>query len=141
MEFDFRGVPLADEELDQLRGGFLRGDLEISIGLDQIVTFNGEELVVNRLTIPNLNQRVSGRAMDYSHETVIQILRPDQTGGARVATNPSVGGQGWTTVIQNNLNDSVIQNIHQLNIELDNLAVSHQMPLHLGEHLNRLLSR
>lgn len=140
-ELDLRATPLADEELDRLRGGFLRGGLEISIGLDQIVNVNGEQLVVNRLIIPNLNQRVGDRAMDYSRETIVQVMQPDQPTGARVATGLGGGGQGWTTVIQNSLNATVIQNIHQLNIELNNLAVSHQVPMHLGEHLNRLLGR
>ncbi|MEC8898004.1 MAG: hypothetical protein VX991_06685, partial [Pseudomonadota bacterium] len=46
---------LADTELDQLRGGFLMNNLEISIGLEQVLAVNGQTLVVNRLTIPNLN--------------------------------------------------------------------------------------
>lgn len=55
------GPVLADEELDRLRGGFMQDGLEISIGLDQIVALNGQELIVNRLTIPNLNQKMRGR--------------------------------------------------------------------------------
>ena len=44
---------LADTELDQLRGGFVMNNLEISIGLEQVLAVNGQTLVVNRLTIPN----------------------------------------------------------------------------------------
>ncbi|MGM0569802.1 hypothetical protein [Marinobacter sp.] len=132
------GPALADEELDRLRGGFFQDGLEISIGLDQIVAVNGQELIVNRLTIPNLNQKVRG---DVAHhmETVVQVMQPDQPAGARVAVGPGAGGGGWTTVIQNSLNSTVIQNIQRLNIELNNLAAHQQVPLHLGEHLNSLL--
>ncbi|WP_417546913.1 hypothetical protein [Marinobacter segnicrescens] len=134
------GPVLADEELDRLRGGFLQDGLEISIGLDQVVALNGQELIVNRLTIPNLNQKIRGEVA-HRMETVVQVLQPDEPAGARVAVGPGIGGSGWTTVIQNSLNSTVIQNIHRLNIELNNLAVHQQVPLHLGEHLNRLLSR
>lgn len=137
---ELAGPVLADEELDRLRGGFLQDGLEISIGLDQIVALNGQELIVNRLTIPNLNQKISE---DVAHrmETVVQVMQPDQPAGTRVAMGSGGAGSGWTTVIQNSLNSTVIQNIHRLNIELDNLAAHQQVPLHLGEHLNRLLSR
>jgi len=134
------GPVLADEELDRLRGGFMQDGLEISIGLDQIVALNGQELIVNRLTIPNLNQKMRGEVA-HRMETVVQVMQPDEPAGARVAVGPGIGGSGWTTVIQNSLNSTVIQNIHRLNIELNNLAVHQQVPLHLGEHLNRLLSR
>ncbi|WP_328185203.1 hypothetical protein [Marinobacter sp. OP 3.4] len=135
------GVPLADEELDQLRGGFLQDGLEIAIGLDQIVSIDGQEMIVNRLTIPNLNQQMRGRGVDHTVETVVQILKPDSSGGSRVATNLGNGTDGWTTVIQNTLNDTVIQNIHQLNIELNNLGDRYRVPQHLGDHLNHFLSR
>jgi hypothetical protein len=135
------GVPLADDELDRLRGGFLQDGLEISIGLDQIVSVNGRELIVNRLTIPNLNQPRRGREVEHTMETVVQILQPDQPGDPRVMAGPAATGSGWTTIIQNSLNSTVIQNIHQLNIELNNLTAGHQVPMHLGEHLNRLMSR
>lgn len=134
------GAVLADEELDRLRGGFLQDGLEISIGLDQIVAVNGQELIVNRLTIPDLNRRISGEVTSRM-ETVVQVMQPDQPAGTRVAVGHGAGGSGWTTVIQNSLNASVIQNIHQLNIELNNLSSHQQMPLHLGEHLNLLLGR
>lgn len=134
------GAALADEELDRLRGGFLQDGLEISIGLDQIVAVNGQELIVNRLTIPDLNRRISGEVASRM-ETVVQVMQPDQPAGTRVAVGNGAGGSGWTTVIQNSLNASVIQNIHQLNIELNNLSSRQQMPLHLGEHLNMLLGR
>ena len=53
--------PLSDPELAEYRGGFLMDNLEISIGLEQIVGINGDTLVINRLTIPNLNQVVNDR--------------------------------------------------------------------------------
>lgn len=135
------GAPLADEELDRLRGGFLQDGLEIAIGLDQIVSIDGQEMIVNRLTIPNLNQRVRGDAVEHTMETVVQILQPDSSGGSRVATSFGSGTDGWTTIIQNSLNATVIQNVHQLNIELNNLGTRYRVPQHLGEHLNHFLSR
>lgn len=134
-------APLADEELDRLRGGFFQDGLEIAIGLDQIVSIDGQEMIVNRLTIPNLNQRLRGAGVGHTMETVVQILQPDSSGGSRVATNLGRGMDGWTTIIQNNLNATVIRNIHQLNIELNNLGARYRVPRHLGDHLNLFLSR
>lgn len=132
--------PLSDPELSEYRGGFLMDNLEISIGLEQIVGINGDTLVINRLTIPNLNQTVNGRLVDHQMETVVEVINANQDGGARVSSNLA-GPNGWMTVIQNNLDSTVIQNIHQLNIELNNLGAGGQFPAKFSDQLVRLLGR
>lgn len=132
--------PLSDPELSEYRGGFLMDNLEISIGLEQIVGINGDTFVVNRLTIPNLNQTVNGGLVDHQMETVLEVISASRSGGARVSSNMA-GSNGWMTVIQNNLDSTVIQNMHQLNIELNNLGAGNQFPARFSDQLVQLLGR
>jgi hypothetical protein len=122
----FLAPALSDNELAGQRGGFSLDNLEISIGLEQVVSVNGETLAINRLTIPNLNQMVSGKAMPHQMETVLSIINSGQNGHTLVSA--ASNGGGWMTLIQNDLNGSVIQNARQLNIELNNLGAGYRMP-------------
>lgn len=132
--------PLSDTELASLRGGFVVDNLEIAIGLEQVVAINGETMVVNRLTIPNLNQVVNGRALDHHLETLVQFAGPHQDRRGVIASNLQ-GTAGWLTLIQNNLDSTVVQNIRQLNIELNNLGSGYQIPSRLNDHLLQVLGR
>lgn len=135
----FLASTLSDDELASQRGGFSLDNLEISIGLEQVVSVNGETLAVNRLTIPNLNQMVSAKAMPHQMETVFGILNSGQNGQALVSAASDAGG--WMTLIQNDLNGSVIQNARQLNIELSNLGAGYRIPDNLREPILQFLGR
>lgn len=131
---------LNDAELASLRGGFFLGNLEISIGLEQIVSFNGETLAINRLTIPNLNQVSNGQAVPHTVETLVGNLDDDSPGQSLVSTTSKDGG--WVTVIQNSLNNTAIQNSRQLNIRMDNLgAALNRIPASMREPMTQLLNR
>ncbi|WP_303285847.1 hypothetical protein [Marinobacter sp. SS8-8] len=132
--------PLSDLELAEYRGGFLMDSLEISIGLEQIVGINGDTLVINRLTIPNLNQNVNGGLVDSQMDTVLEVVSANRIGGARVSSNMA-GPNGWMTIVQNSLDSTVIQNMHQLNIELKNVGAGNQFPARLSDQLVQLLGR
>ncbi|MBY6033888.1 hypothetical protein KUV59_11950 [Marinobacter daepoensis] len=117
---------LADAELDQLRGGFVMNNLEISIGLEQVLAVNGQTLVVNRLTIPNLNDPMAANRLSTQ---LASIQGAWESGAGQLALDTAVAGSGgWMTVIQNSLNGTTIQNIRQLNIELNNLGGAYQLP-------------
>lgn len=130
---------LSDDELSSLRGGFSLDNLEISIGLEQVISVNGETLAVNRLTIPNLNQVVSGKVMPHQMERVFGIINSGQNGQALVSAASNAGG--WMTLIQNDLNGSIIQNARQLNIELNNLGAGYRMPDGLRNPILQFLGR
>ncbi len=133
-------APMEEPELAAHRGGFLMGDLEISIGLEQVIAIDGQSLVINRLNIPNLNQVVGDGGLHHELETVLQVATPGQ-GSTSVISGGFGHGGGWLTQIQNSLNSSVIQNIQQLNIELNNLGQGQQLPLQLNDQLLPLLGR
>lgn len=111
---------LADQELAQLRGGFLLGDLEISIGLEQVVAVNGENLVLTRLTIPDLNQQLDPGELTQVLETTLTLPASSLPEGLVIATDIT-DNQGILTRIQNSLDETVIQTLRQLNIEFNNL--------------------
>ena len=113
-------TPLADPELDSLRGGFVMDNLEIAIGLEQVIAVNGESLVINRLTIPNLNQVGSLERFQSQMESVLAIQGASFDGLA--ISSSAMGSDGWMAIIQNSLNSTTIQNIRQLDIELNNLG-------------------
>lgn len=121
--------PLSDTELADLRGGFVLDNLEIAIGLEQVVAVNGDTLVVNRLQIPDLNRPVSN-AWSSQMETVLSANVPGLQGLELVSG--AAGNGGWMTVIQNSLNSTVIQNTRQLNIELNNLGGAYRLPRDSG---------
>lgn len=126
---------LEDTVLDTQRGGFLLDNLEISIGLEQVVAVNGETLVVNRLTIPNLNQVLSPSQQQIKHNLETSVVVPGSLDGqsAIVATNLTLNS-GWLTQIQNSLDNVVIQNMRALNIELNNIGALQRMPDAFGDH-------
>ncbi|GAA0844350.1 hypothetical protein GCM10009113_15690 [Marinobacter szutsaonensis] len=84
------GGALTDEQLSELRGGFVTLDnLEIAIGLEQLVAVDGETLVLNRLTIPNLNQVVDGGRIAAHVEQVVANARPNGNGIVVTAPQPA----------------------------------------------------
>lgn len=127
---------LTDDELASLRGGFLLDDLEIRIGLEQVVSVDGETLAINRLNIPNLNEVANGRAVPHTVETIV-----GKAGGQALVAQAAKDG-GWITVIQNNLNGTEIQNSRQLNIELNNLGPGlNRLPDRMREPVFEMLGR
>ncbi|WP_336365778.1 hypothetical protein [Marinobacter sp. C2H3] len=89
------GQPLAEGQLDRLRGGFVTLDrLNIAIGLEQRVAVNGQLVVLNRLVIPDLSQL--GRAparpgAPVSGARVEQVTVP-AAGVIPVAGRPDTAG-------------------------------------------------
>lgn len=134
----FPEQPLSDTELASLRGGFFLDNLEISIGLEQIVSFDGETLAINRLTIPNLNQISNGQVVPHTVETYVSNLGAASNGQSLVSTVTE--GGGWITVIQNTLNRTTIQNSRQLNIQMNNLGPAlNRIPEDMREPVIQLL--
>ncbi|MDX1757205.1 MAG: hypothetical protein R3175_14205 [Marinobacter sp.] len=117
--------PLADEVLASQRGGFLVGNLEIAIGLEQLVSVNGETVVVSRLHIPNLNQGADKAAIASQLETALAV--PDLGDGTVIDTR-LVNDSGVLTKIQNSMNETVIQTLRRYNIELNNFDPNARMP-------------
>jgi len=116
---------LSDAELAQKRGGFFLNRFEIAIGLEQRVSVNGDLQVINSWRIPNISD-VGSYAQALKNLPVLRDV--SSTGdGARVTSGVLDNGS-WMTLIQNNVDGAVIQNMQQLNIELNNLGQTWRLP-------------
>ncbi len=124
-ELSLTALPLADEVLANQRGGFVVGNLEIAIGLEQLVAVNGETVVVSRLYIPNLNQDGRNEAIVSQLETALAV--PDLGEGTVIDTR-LVNDAGVLTKIQNSMNDTLIQTLREYNIELNNFDTNVRLP-------------
>ena len=99
---------VASEQLDDYRGGFVTNNgLEVSLGIERIVTINGNVAEHSDLELGDLGRLTSGQST-LTADTAAQV-RLIQNGGGQFAVqmgNSVLGG----TVIQNSLNDQLIRN-------------------------------
>ncbi|MFC5547113.1 hypothetical protein [Massilia aerilata] len=100
--------PVEPAALDELRGGFLiPGGLLVSLGIDRIVTINGNVVERSQLNLGDLGTLTSGMSK-VSADTANQVrLIQNGIGTANLALGRDVLGG---TIIQNSLNDQLINN-------------------------------
>ncbi|MBS3803504.1 MAG: hypothetical protein KGY54_03080 [Oleiphilaceae bacterium] len=132
--------PLDDQALESRRGGFQVGDLEIAIGLEQVVSINGEDMVVNRLTIPNLNGPLNGGVITHQIENMIHRGGVGQEAGT-IVSGSAGDGSSFSSFVQNRLDSAVIQNLRQLDIEVNNLGPGQRLPFNLDDQMLQYLGR
>ena len=96
------------DALDELRGGFLvPGGLLVSLGIDRIVTINGNVVERSQLNLGDLGTLTSGMSK-VSADTAGQVrLIQNGLGTANLQLGRDVLGG---TIIQNSLNDQLINN-------------------------------
>ena len=99
---------VASETLDDYRGGFVTNNgLEVSLGIERIVTINGNVAEHSDLELGDLGRLTSGQST-LTADTAAQV-RLIQNGGGQFAVqmgDTTLGG----TVIQNSLNNQLINN-------------------------------
>jgi hypothetical protein len=99
---------VAAATLDDYRGGFVTDNgIAVTLGIERIVTINGNVAEHSELALGDLGRLTSG-ASTLPADTVAQV-RLIQNGGGTFAVqmdNNVLGG----TVIQNSLNDQLIRN-------------------------------
>ena len=129
---------LTDAELAQRRGGFILDRFEIAIGLEQRVSVNGDLQVINSWRIPDI-----GDVRRYTQALESMPVLQDIGGGGEGAriTSGVLDSGSWLTLIQNNVDGAVIQNMQQLNIELNNLGQNRRLPLSFQDSLLSLPAR
>jgi hypothetical protein len=100
--------PVEPAALDELRGGFeMPGGLVVSLGIDRIVTINGNVVERSQLNLGDLGTLTSGMSK-VSADTANQVrLIQNGIGTANLALGRDVLGG---TIIQNSLNDQLINN-------------------------------
>ena len=129
---------LSDAELAQKRGGFVFDRFEIAIGLEQRVSVNGDLQVLNSWRIPDISD-VGSYAQALKN---LPVLRDFSSPGDGTRVTSGVLDNGsWMTLIQNNVDGAVIQNMQQLNIELNNLGQAWRLPPNFQDSLLSLPGR
>lgn len=93
--------------LDQLRGGFtLANGLAISLGIERVVSINGEVVARSILQLPDLGHLNAAQAQQTS--TALSSIKLIQNGSANINLAAFADAALGGTVIQNTLNDQQI---------------------------------
>ena len=116
-----RRLALADEQLEQVRGGFEAANgLMISFGIERAVYINGELVTTTSLTMSDRGTVSTGQAGAVGVNTAGMTLIQNGPGNTFLAT-PSASSIG--TVIQNTLNNQKIQNVTAVNAVVNSAQI------------------
>lgn len=101
-------VPVNEEQLEQTRGGFVTpAGLEISLGIERLVSINGTVVARTRFDISDLNH-LSAEQLRQTSDALLSV-KLIQNGGDNIYqagdTARTIGG----VIIQNTLNDQLIR--------------------------------
>jgi hypothetical protein len=127
---------VAGATLDAARGGFVTADgLVVRLGLERLVTINGNVVERTEMQLGDLGKLASGQG-GISSEALGQ-LRLIQNGDVRAVT-PDAATLLGGTVIQNTLNDQLINNRTSINATVNTAGMLRA--LNFGTNLNNALS-
>ncbi len=108
---------VAPSTLDEYRGGFTTDTgIAVSLGLERIVTINGNVADSSRIDFGDLGNLAAGRTQ-LSSDAATQ-LRIIQNGGGAVGVDFGPSALGGT-VIQNSLNNQLINNATIINASVE----------------------
>lgn len=96
--------PVSAEVLDEARGGFTTpGGLEVSLGIQRVVTIDGDIVARTSLQIADIRAMTGAEALNAQEALAATNLV--QNGVGNVFTGDGISG----TFIQNSLNDQIIR--------------------------------
>lgn len=99
-------APVSTDVLDDARGGFeTPGGLNISLGIERVVSVNGEVLSRTNVTIPDVASMNADQLLQA--RDALGTARLIQIGGSNFAPNDIGLGSG-TTLVQNSLDHQAI---------------------------------
>lgn len=132
---------VAPADLGELRGGFTTDTgLAVSLGLERIVTINGNVADSSRIDFGDLGSLTAGRTT-LSADAASQ-LRIIQNGGGAVGVDFGPSALGGT-VIQNSLNNQLINNATIINASVEGRGLLQSMNFQntLSNALNSAVGR
>ena len=122
--------------LDAARGGFITpGGLVVTLGLERLVSINGNVVERTEMQLGDIGKLASGEA-SLSSEALGQ-LRLIQNGESSLVT-PNTPNLLGGTLIQNTLNDQLIKNQTSINATVNTAGMLRA--LNFGTSLNNALS-
>jgi len=113
------GLPVPNERLDAVRGGFDLGDgLEASLGIERAVYIDGNLVTYTSVNIPDLAHVTTQQAMALASAlSTVNV----QSGPGNTFDPSSLGSTTAATVIQNTLNNQTIRSLTTLNVAVNTL--------------------
>lgn len=116
----FDVAPVPDARLEATRGGF-DGNLAVSLGLERLVTINGEQVSSTRFNVADVSRITGGEAA-----LVRAALAPYQlvqNGAGNGVVDPVLAPQAMSALlIQNSLSDQLIRSQTTINTAVNTLA-------------------
>lgn len=110
--------PVSAEVLDASRGGFTTpGGLEVSLGIQRVVTINGDIVARTSLQIADIRAMTSAEALNAQEALAATTLV--QNGVGNIFTGDSISG----TFIQNSLNDQIIRSQTMISSSVNSAAL------------------
>jgi hypothetical protein len=101
-------VPVNEDQLEQMRGGFdLPTGLSVSLGIERLVSINGNVVARTSFNISSLNQ-LSGEQLQQTREALSSV-KLIQNGSDNIYHAADTSGAIGGVVIQNTLNDQLIR--------------------------------
>jgi hypothetical protein len=114
---------VADDQLDQVRGGFAAGaGLRITFGIERATYINGELVATTRLNVAGAPGRFTGDLTQAGRGAQGAAGWALVSNGAANTFRPGAGADGMIgTVIQNTLNNQHIRNVTQITATVNSL--------------------
>lgn len=136
--FDNNRLALADESLDDIRGGFEFADssLKVSFGIERAVFINGQLITSTVLNVKDLQGAVGGGVPPQV--VVSGGATPGSIGVVQNGSGNSFAAQAGAnlggTVIQNTLNNQTIQNVTTINATVNSAQMMRAMSVQSAVH-------
>jgi len=122
------GTPVGAETLDGARGGFeIAGGLSVALGIERVVSVNGEVLSRTNIAIPDLAAMTADQAR----------LTQDALGAARMI---QIGGNNFAaadlnlpngaTLVQNTLDNQAISSVTTITSAVNSMSLLKDMNFH-----------
>lgn len=119
------GTPVAAEALDEARGGFdVPGGLSLSLGIERVVSVNGEVLSRSNISIPDLTSITADQARQA--QEALGAARLVQLGNNNFAGVETGLGNG-ATLLQNTLNGQTIRTDTIINSSVNSMSLLKDM--------------
>jgi hypothetical protein len=115
-------VPVNDNQLAQMRGGFsLPSGLKVSLGIERLVSINGNIVARTSFDISNLGQ-LSEAQLQQTREALSSV-KLIQNGSANIYQAGDSSGAVGGVVIQNTLNDQLIKSQTVINSTVNSASL------------------
>jgi hypothetical protein len=121
-------IPVDQATLDQARGGFIAlSGLEVSLGIERLVTLNGTIISRTNLTIPDIGklsiEQAKGAAQALSAISLVRAGSDDMAPPPAVDVAPAMHSVPGPTLIQNSLNGQHIDSRTVINSSVNTLGL------------------